>query len=85
MNCSGYAMSERLMKHMVDVYAKSYPKEHDRYLVENIQTSSEWKSYGSAPQIVTGEDSHSDLIGGLSDHHHEKSVDVRYVKYYDYV
>ena len=84
-NCSGYAMSESLMRHMVDVYARSYPKEHDRYLVENIQTSPEWKSYAAAPQIVTGEDSHSDLIGGLSDHHHEKSIDRRFANYYDYV
>jgi len=84
-NCSGYAMSEKLMRHMVDVYAKSYPKEVDRYLVENIQTSPEWKSYGSNPQIVAGEDSFSDLIGGISDYHNERSVDARFVRYYDYV
>lgn len=84
-NCSGYAMSEKLMRHMVDVYAKSYPKEHDRYLVENIQTSSEWKSYASNPQIVAGEDSFSDIIGGISDYHNERSVDARFVRYYDYV
>jgi GR25 family glycosyltransferase involved in LPS biosynthesis len=84
-NCSGYALSEKLMRHMVDVYAKSYPKEHDRYLVENIQTSAEWKSYGSNPQIVAGEDSFSDLIGGLSDGHSDRSVDSRFVKYHDYV
>ena len=84
-NCSGYAMSDRLMRHMVDVFAKSYPKEHDRYLVENIQTSSEWKSYGSNPQIVAGEDSFSDLIGGISDGHSDRSVDARFVRYHDYV
>jgi hypothetical protein len=78
-------MSEKLMRHMVDVYAKSYPKEVDRYLVENIQTSPEWKSYGSNPQIVAGEDSFSDLIGGISDYHNERSVDARFVRYYDYV
>ena len=84
-NCSGYALSEKLMRHMVDVYAKSYPKEHDRYLVEDIQTSSEWKSYGSNPQIVAGEDSFSDLIGGISDGHCDRSVDNRFAQYHDYV
>jgi GR25 family glycosyltransferase involved in LPS biosynthesis len=84
-NCSGYAMSEKLMRHMVDVYAKSYPKEHDRYLVEDIQTSPEWKSYGSNPQIVAGEDSFSDLIGGISDGHCDRSVDRRFAQYHDYV
>jgi len=78
-------MSEKLMRHMVDVYAKSYPKEHDRYLVENIQTSTEWKSYGSNPQIVAGEDSFSDLIGGISDGHCDRSIDRRFARYHDYV
>jgi exo-beta-1,3-glucanase (GH17 family) len=55
------------------------------HLVENIQTSPEWKSYAAGPQIVTGEDSHSDLIGGMSDLHHEKSIDRRFANYYDYV
>lgn len=84
-NCTGYAMSEKLMRHMVDVYAKTYPKEHDRYLVEHIQTSPEWKCYGSSPQIVSGEDSFSDIIGGISDYHNERSVDNRFIRYYDYV
>jgi GR25 family glycosyltransferase involved in LPS biosynthesis len=84
-NCSGYAMSERLMRHMVDVYAATYPKEHDRYLVENIQTNPEWKTYGSNPQIIAGEDSFSDLIGGISDGHCDRSVDSRFARYYDYV
>lgn len=84
-NCCAYAMSERLMKHMVDVYARSYPKEHDRYLVEDIQTSPEWKSYAAAPQIVAGENSMSDIIGGFSDNQNEKSIDVRFTNYYDYV
>jgi GR25 family glycosyltransferase involved in LPS biosynthesis len=84
-NCSGYAMSEKLMRHMVDVYAKSYPMEVDRYLVEKIQTSPEWKSYGSNPQIVAGEDSFSDLMGGISDYQNERSIDARFVRYYDYV
>jgi GR25 family glycosyltransferase involved in LPS biosynthesis len=84
-NLSGYAISEKLMHHMVDVYAKSYPMEIDRYLVENIQTSPNWKTYGSNPQIVAGEDSYSDLIGGISDYHNLRSVDSRFAKYYDYV
>ena len=70
---------------MVDVYAKSYPMEVDRYLVEKIQTSPEWKSYGSNPQIVAGEDSFSDLMGGISDYQNERSIDARFVRYYDYV
>lgn len=84
-NCNGYALSERLMKHLVEVYAKGYPKEHDRYLVEDIQTSSNWKSYGSNPQIIAGEDSYSDIIGGISDYQNEKSIDARFIRYYDYV
>jgi GR25 family glycosyltransferase involved in LPS biosynthesis len=84
-NLSGYAISEKLMHHMVDVYAKSYPMEIDRYLVENIQTSPNWKTYGSNPQIVAGEDSYSDLIGGISDYHNLRSIDSRFAKYYDYV
>jgi hypothetical protein len=84
-NCSGYAMSEKLMRHMVDVYATSYPKEHDRYLVEDIQTSPEWKSYGSNPQVIAGEDSFSDIVNGISDFQNEKSIDARFARYYDYV
>jgi GR25 family glycosyltransferase involved in LPS biosynthesis len=84
-NCSGYAMSERLLRHMVDVYAKSYTKENDRYLVEDIQTSPHWKTYGVNPQIISGEDTFSDLINGVSDFQGEKSIDQRFAKYADYV
>jgi GR25 family glycosyltransferase involved in LPS biosynthesis len=84
-NGSGYALSEKLMRHMVDVYAKSYPKEHDRYFVEDIQTSPDWKSYGVNPQIIAGEDTYSDLINGISDYQGEKSIDRRFAQYHDYV
>ena len=84
-NCSGYALSEKLMRHMVDVYAKSYPKEHDRYLVENIQASPDWNSFACNPQPIAGEDSFSDIIGGISDCHEDRSIDSRFAKYHNYV
>jgi GR25 family glycosyltransferase involved in LPS biosynthesis len=81
----GYAMSDRLMKHMVDVYSATYPMEIDRYLVDVVQPGTEFQSYCIRPQIVAGEDGYSDNAGIVWTGLPTKSIDSRHAAFHDYV
>lgn len=81
----GYAMSDRLMKHMVDVYSATYPMEIDRYLVDVIQPGTEFKSYCIRPQVIAGEDGYSDNAGIVWSGLPTKSIDSRHAVFHDYV
>lgn len=81
----GLILNERMMKHMLDVYAKSFPMEIDRYLVEVIQKSSEFNAYAVSPQVVVGEDVYSDNMGAYCDTFAQKSLDGRLAVYSDYI
>jgi hypothetical protein len=81
----GLVLNERMMKHMLDVYAKSFPMEIDRYLVDVIQKSTEWHSYAMNPQAIVGEDVYSDNIGAFCDTFAQKSLDGRFATYSDYI
>lgn len=56
----GYAISDRLMRHVLQVYGSSMPMELDRFFVTSIQPSAEFKCYGASPQIIAGHDGFSD-------------------------
>jgi GR25 family glycosyltransferase involved in LPS biosynthesis len=84
-NLMGVAVSERMMRHMLDVYAKSFPMEIDRYYVNVVQESEEFKIYAAVPQIIAGEDSYSDNGFQTSHCFAAKSVDRRIVEYHDYI
>jgi GR25 family glycosyltransferase involved in LPS biosynthesis len=81
----GYAMSERMMKHMVEVYGSSYPMEVDRYLVNIIQRRSDFKCYAVSPQCIASEDGYSDNAGVVWNNLSTKSVDSRFAKFEDYI
>ena len=81
----GYAMSERMMKHMVDLYGSSYPMEIDRYLVNIIQRRSDFKCYAVSPQCIASEDGYSDNAGVSWNDLSVKSVDSRFARYQDYI
>jgi GR25 family glycosyltransferase involved in LPS biosynthesis len=81
----GYAMSERMMKHIVDVYGATYPMEIDRYLVDVIQRGSEFKCYAISPQCIASEDGYSDNAETCWNDLSIKSVDPRYANFSDYV
>jgi GR25 family glycosyltransferase involved in LPS biosynthesis len=81
----GYAMSERMMKHMVEVYGSGYPMEIDRYLVDIIQRGSKFKCYAVSPQCVASEDGYSDNAGVVWNDLSTKSVDSRFARYQDYI
>ena len=78
-----YAISENLMKEMVDIYNTSFPMEIDRYYVNNIQQRG--KSYGISPQLFCVDNIHSDNLNRQDLNMIEKSVDIRYAKYEDYI
>jgi hypothetical protein len=81
----GYAMSERMMRHMLKVYGGSYPMEIDRYLVEIIQKSPEFKCYAVNPQCVAGENGYSDNAKTTWSDISVKSVDSRFARFEDYI
>ena len=81
----GYAMSERMMRHMVDVYGSSYPMEIDRYLVDVIQSGTKFKCYAISPQCIASEDGYSDNAGTTWNNLSTKSVDSRFAAFHDYV
>lgn len=80
-----YAMSERMMKHMVDVYGSGYPMEIDRYLVDMIQRGTQFKCYAVSPQCVASEDGYSDNAGVVWNDLSVKSVDSRFARFQDYI
>jgi hypothetical protein len=81
----GVAVNERMMRHMLDVYAKCFPREIDRYYVNIIQEGGDFKTYGANPQIIAGEDSYSDNGFQSSELFSHKSVDRRFAEYSDYI
>jgi GR25 family glycosyltransferase involved in LPS biosynthesis len=81
----GYAMSERMMKQMVEIYGSGYPMEIDRYLVDIIQRRPEFKCYAVSPQCVASEDGYSDNAGVVWNDLSTKSVDSRFASYQDYI
>lgn len=80
--CLAYAVNEKMMKHMVEVYGAGMPMAIDNYYVRVIQKSDEFKSYAVSPQIVCTEDGKSDTDGNTQNG--MKSFDSRYAKYEDY-
>jgi GR25 family glycosyltransferase involved in LPS biosynthesis len=81
----GYGINEKLMRHLIEVYADSFPMELDRYFVQYIQPSEEFVSIGISPQIFCAEDGYSDNSGRNETGMMERSVDIRFAKYTDYV
>jgi len=81
--CLAYAVNEKMMKHMVEVYGAQMPMAIDNYYVRMIQKSDEFKSYAVSPQIVCTEDGESDTDGNTQNG--MKSVDSRFARYEDYV
>ena len=81
--CLAYAVNEKMMKHMVEVYGAQMPMAIDNYYVRVIQKSDEFKSYAVSPQIVCTEDGESDTDGNTQNG--MKSVDSRFARYEDYV
>jgi len=77
-----YALNEKMMKHMVNVYGADMPMAIDNYYVRVIQKSDEFKSYAVSPQIVCTEDGKSDTDGNTQNG--MKSFDARYARYEDY-
>lgn len=65
----GYGISERLMRHMLEVYQKSMPMEIDRYFVKTIQKDPAWAVWAIAPQVIAGHDGFSD-----NSHRHESGL-----------
>jgi GR25 family glycosyltransferase involved in LPS biosynthesis len=82
--CIAYAVNEKMMKHMVEVYGAEMPMAIDNYYVRVIQKSEEFKSYAVCPQIVCTQDGESDTGGG-TEGMYIKSFDARYARYEDYV
>jgi hypothetical protein len=81
----GLVFNERMMRHMLDVYAKTFPMEIDRYLVDVIQKSEEFHSYAMNPQVIVGEDIYSDNMGVFCGSFAQKSLDTRFATYSDYI
>jgi len=77
-----YAVNEKMMNHMVNVYGAEMPMAIDNYAVRVIQKSSEFNSYAVMPQIVATEDGASDTEGGTQNG--LKSIDSRYASYEEY-
>ena len=80
--CLSYAVNEKMMQHMVNVYGSELPVAIDNYYVFTVQTSSEFNSYAVMPQIVATEDGSSDTDGGTQNG--LKSIDSRYATYEEY-
>jgi len=80
-----YGISEKLMRHMVEVYSESFPMEIDRYYVNHIQKSPDFKCLGISPQLVCAEDGPSDNSGRNEIQMMERSVDRRFAQFIDYV
>lgn len=78
-----YAISENLMKELLEVYDKTFPMELDRYFVTQIQPRG--KSYGISPQLFCAEDGYSDNSKITETSMIERSVDLRFAKYTDYI
>lgn len=80
-----YAVSRRMMQHLLNLYDQQMPMELDRLFVTKIFPDKTWKCYGSIPQIFCAEDNFSDnaataVVGLL-----ERSVNLRVAAYHDYV
>jgi GR25 family glycosyltransferase involved in LPS biosynthesis len=72
----GYAVSARLMRHLVAAYNSKMPMELDRYFVDHILPSSEWACWAPAPQIVATFDDYSDNALCYEAGLRQKSVDT---------
>jgi len=81
----GYAMSEPMMKHMVEFYGTSYPMEIDRYLVDVIQSGTKFKCFAISPQCIAAEDGYSDNAATVWNNLSTKSIDSRFAAFHDYV
>ena len=78
-----YGIHLNLMTRLVAEYNVSFPMELDRYFTSVIQP--EGKSYGISPQLFCAEDGNSDNSGRMEMGMIERSVDVRFAKYTDYL
>lgn len=78
-----YAISIDLMKELLQVYDNKFPMELDRYFVTHIQPRN--KSYGLSPQLFCAEDGYSDNSNIVEINMIERSVDVRFARYTDYI
>lgn len=80
-----YGISAKLMKHLLEVYQKSFPMELDRYFVDFIMKDPNFKCRAIRPQLFCAEDNLSDNSGIYTPNLMKKSVDLRYSQYHDYV
>lgn len=78
-----YGITNSLMKELLEVYAKTFPMELDRYFVNIIQPRG--KSYGLSPQLFCAEDGYSDNSHIVEKSMIERSVDIRFAKHTDYL
>ena len=78
-----YAISDNLMKELLSVYDKKFPMELDRYFVSHVQPRK--KCYGMSPQLFCAEDGYSDNSKIIETSMIQRSVDIRFSQYTDYV
>lgn len=80
-----YGISARLMKHLLQVYADSFPMELDRYFVTNVMNDPRFVCRATIRQLFCAEDNHSDNTDTYTPGLLQKSVDLRVSKYHDYI
>jgi len=81
----GYAVNEKMMRHLLDVYASCYPMELDRYLVGHVQNNPEFKCFACRPQPIAGEDGYSDNAVRYENGLYLKTFDSRFSQFHDYI
>lgn len=80
-----YGISERLMRHVLEVYRASFPMELDRYFVTNIMHDPNFVCRATVRQLFCAEDNYSDNTQSHTPSLLQKSVDRRVSNYHDYV
>lgn len=78
-----YALTNKMMIELLDVYDKGFPMEIDRYLVNHIQPRG--MSIAITPQLFACQDIYSDNMNAIQYNMTQRSVDQRFVRLEDYV
>ena len=80
-----YGITIKMMKHVLEIYSKSFIKELDRFFVEDIQTNKKFLTFGIVPQLFAGDNVLSDNDGINHVDMLTRSVDRRYANLEDYI
>jgi len=78
-----YGVSFQLMKEIIQIYNTDFPMEIDRFFVEKIQKNR--PCIGMSPQLFCVDDIYSNNLGYKQEGMIERSVDLRFSKYIDYI